>query len=492
MILTITAALVVFIYLALRLRGNRRQRGLPHPPGPQPRPVIGNLLDVPTVEPWVTYTQWEKKYGDIMSMQVLGTFIVILQSPSAARDLLDKHSAIYSDRPVLPFFQMMDLDWAIPLARFTERWRRGRRILERGLRPSMTALYHPTQKAKVHLFLKHLLERPERFREHIEHLQGAILMAITYGYDVKEGEDRLLEKARALVALAAATVMPGALLVNDMPFLRYLPEWLPGMGFKVLARNGRALSKDVIHEPFAFVKGTIESGMAALSMAREILAEHPEPESQDHIAMALGSLYSDTTVSTLLSFFLALLKYPAVQEKAQAELDAVTGGHRLPDYEDRPRLPYINALCMELLRWRMVAPLVDDVYRGYFIPKGAIVLANPWAALHDPAVYPAPDTFNPERFLTPDGHVKDDPLLTTVFGFGKRICPGRHVVDETLFIVVAYVLATFDVRHARDADGNPVPADPAYMGMQTSKPEPFECSITPRSKAAEVLIAAND
>jgi Cytochrome P450 len=91
------------------------------------------------------------------------------------------------------------------------------------------------------------------------------------------------------------------------------------------------------------------------------------------------------TISTLTSFFLVLLLYPDVQKRAQAEIDQVIGRGRLPGLNDRPSLPYIDGLCKELLRWRLVLPLgvahatmEDDVYNGYFIPKGTTVLPNTW------------------------------------------------------------------------------------------------------------------
>lgn len=65
------------------------------------------------------------------------------------------------------------------------------------------------------------------------------------------------------------------------------------------------------------------------------------------------------TVSSLSSFFLAMVLHPAVQVKAQAELDSVIGSGRLPDYNDRPSMPYINAIVKEVLRWNPVAPLGD-------------------------------------------------------------------------------------------------------------------------------------
>ena len=102
------------------------------------------------------------------------------------------------------------------------------------------------------------------------------------------------------------------------------------------------------------------------------------------------------------SLFLSLVLFPQVQRRAQAELDAVIGRDRLPTFDDRPRLPYIEALCKELLRWQMVTPMGtsffpkprkselyrlsglphsssrDDVYKGFFIPKGQIVYSTSW------------------------------------------------------------------------------------------------------------------
>ncbi len=91
------------------------------------------------------------------------------------------------------------------------------------------------------------------------------------------------------------------------------------------------------------------------------------------------------TVASVRAFFLAMAMYPDIQRKAQEELDRVVGRTRLPDFEDRNNLPYVNAVVKELTRWNVVAPmglphaaLEDDEYNGYFIPKGSIVIANVW------------------------------------------------------------------------------------------------------------------
>lgn len=84
-------------------------------------------------------------------------------------------------------------------------------------------------------------------------------------------------------------------------------------------------------------------------------------------------------------FFLAMTIYPEVQHKAQAELDRVLGPCQLPTAADSARLPYLNAVVQEVLRWQPVAPLglahastEDDTVGEYFIPKGSLILPNVW------------------------------------------------------------------------------------------------------------------
>jgi cytochrome P450 len=83
--------------------------------------------------------------------------------------------------------------------------------------------------------------------------------------------------------------------------------------------------------------------------------------------------------------------------------------------------------------------------------------------LHDPEVYPDPEEFKPERFLNPDGTVRDDPILSLAFGIGKRICPGRHFVDATIFIVASSVISVFNVTKAKDENGHDVPVKAAAI-----------------------------
>ncbi|KAI9449576.1 cytochrome P450 [Lactarius psammicola] len=483
----------------------RRRRGRPYPPGPRPLPFIGNFFDIPNDFSWLAYTEFSKKYGDILSFHIFGQVIVVLSSTKATKDLLEKRGDIYSDRPVIPFYEMMEFQWVLPLARYAEQWRLGRKLLDRGLGAGAASAYRPLQQLKTRLLLTRLLASPQQWEAHIELLQGELTLDMTYGYEVQGRDDRLVEAARKASQMGAKTALPSDLLVNGLPFLRHIPEWLPWFSYKPLARIGRDIGKEVKHGPIRFVRESMLNGTARPSLALKNLQEAERLSGSERVKVettiqeTLASLYAaaaDTTVSAILTAFLALLLRPDLQIRAQAELDAVIGRERLPTFEDRPRLPFIDAVCKEALRWRPVTPLAlphaateDNVYEGFFIPKGALVIGNTWAILRDPAVYPEPDTFKPERFLNQDGTLRDDPVLMSAFGYGKRMCPGKHFADATLFIVIASVLSVFNIRRPDPESG---PFSYSYTGSLASQPNPFPCLITPRDKTAEELIVFAD
>jgi len=87
------------------------------------------------------------------------------------------------------------------------------------------------------------------------------------------------------------------------------------------------------------------------------------------------------------------------------------------------------------------------------------------AILHDPELYPDPEEFKPERFLNENGSVRDDPTLSLMFGIGKRICPGRHFVDSTIFTVTASILSVFNVTKAKDENGHEIPVQVMLSGQ---------------------------
>ena len=86
-----------------------------------------------------------------------------------------------------------------------------------------------------------------------------------------------------------------------------------------------------------------------------------------------------------MAMFSGIMLHPAVLRKAHAELDAVVGPHRLPEFGDKDSLPYVNAVIKESMRWHSALPLgvphatvADDEFRGYFIPAGTMLIPNTW------------------------------------------------------------------------------------------------------------------
>ena len=157
----------------------------------------------------------------------------------------------------------------------------------------------------------------------------------------------------------------------------------------------------------------------------------------------------DEEDATLEGLLLALSLHPEVLRKAHAELDEVVGPDRMPNFDDKDSLVYVNAIIKESLRWNPALPLsiphatvADDEFRGYFIPAGTMLIPNTWyvdvtltvvldgrqnadhfsrACLHDPEVYEDPDVFQPERFIRDgklDTSVRDPALFA--FGYGRR------------------------------------------------------------------------
>jgi len=250
-------AVLLFLASVRAIHDYRRRGGLSYPPGPRPLPILGNLLEIPKDSPWLAYTQFSKKYGDIMSFRVFGQVIVVLNSIKVAKDLLERNGDTYSDRPIIPFYDMMGWQWALPMARGDERWRQGRKLLDRGLRPSATASRRPMLETRTRLLLSRLLTNPHQWEVYIDLFQGESILAMTYGYVAREHDDRIIAAAKRMNKFGGDTLFPGALLVNYLPFLRHIPEWVPLLSYKPLARIGYNLGNEVLYPPLQFVKESI-------------------------------------------------------------------------------------------------------------------------------------------------------------------------------------------------------------------------------------------
>jgi len=192
------------------------------------------------------------------------------------------------------------------------------------------------------------------------------------------------------------------------------------------------------------------------------------------------------SMATLRTFFALMALHPHVMKRAQEDIDRVTEGERLPTFDDWEKLPYINAIFLEVLRYNTVTPLglphsvaKDDVYNGVLIPKGSMIVANVWLIFRDPTIFADPDIFNPERFLGEEG-AQCREVLNIVWGFGRRSCPGRQFAEAALFITLSSIIACFDMK-PKPTPTSEVPELTFHSGF-IRRPIIFPISITPRSK----------
>ncbi|KAH9834604.1 cytochrome P450 [Rhodofomes roseus] len=495
--------LAAFVAAALATRRKR-----PLPPGPKGLPLLGNIYDVPKSREWLAYQRWSQQYdSDVIYLNLAGTPVVVVNTIDAAYELFERRSALYSDRPKMTMLNdLVGCDWHFVFMGYGNRWRERRRVFHQYFHPSAALQHRPRALRGARVLLSRLLDAPDDFMGHLRHMAGSLIIGVAYGLDVQPKDDPYVATAeRALHAMAMAG-NAGSFLVDSIPWLKHVPAWFPGADFKRKATEWRKSTTAMVEVPFKAVKNAIADGMAPPSMVLSLLGTLEEEDDSTHmeklfsgVAAAAYTGGSDTTVSALGSFFLAMLLHPDVQRKAQAELDGVVGNDRLPDFSDEQSLPYITALVQEVLRWRPVTPLAvphrlvsEDEYRGYRLPAGAIVVGNGWAMLHDENRFPHADEFIPERFLTPDGQLNTDmkDAELPAFGFGRRICPGRYLACSSLWISIASILSSLEIYKPLDDQGNPIEPSGDYTTGLVTYPLPFKCGFKPRSKAAEDLIHA--
>ena len=134
-----------------------------------------------------------------------------------------------------------------------------------------------------------------------------------------------------------------------------------------------------------------------------------------------------------------------------------------------------------------------------FIPAGCVVIGNVWALLHDPDVFPNPESFDPAHFISvemggtyPTAACKKGvpPFPDAAFGFGRRLCPGRALARTSVWLVAASVLSAFEVSLAKDEGGRDIPIVETWSSGMVGFPGPYDCQIRTRGKDAERIVMA--
>ncbi|KAJ5677051.1 cytochrome P450 [Penicillium maclennaniae] len=467
--------------------------GVNSPPGPRGWPFIGNFYDLADGEQVrVKVREWHRKYGDVFYTKIGATDYIWLSSPKAVKDLMDKKSGIYSSRPHLPLAQDVASGKSRQLFMpYGPAWRNLRKHSHALLNLGAATKYKPVQDFESKVVLQNLLDQPDNFYTINRRYSTSVIMLVAYGIRVPTFKDPIITKIFSVMENLSVIMAPGAFLVETFPALAKLPDTTA----RSTSTSGRTLKK------------TTDEGKARDCFCKDFYLGKPEKNGIDNLlaAYTCGGLIeagSETTATTINNWILGMLFYPDELKKAQEEIDRVVGPDRLPQWDDEKALPYLRAMIKETLRWRPVnkygmyhSSTEDDWYEGHFIPKDSVVVLNWWAIHNDPSRYPEPDVFRPSRYLGKDLSAAEyiginDPYERDHFayGAGRRVCPGVHVAEKSLFIVISRIVWGFNIGKKIGHDGRPIEPTTVMMPGFLSIPTPFECDITPRSPERAKLI----
>ncbi|KDQ51281.1 hypothetical protein JAAARDRAFT_706542 [Jaapia argillacea MUCL 33604] len=523
------------------IRSRRARKNLP--PGPPGVPLFGNLFQVPALRPYPQFRRWAQKFGSIFHLKLGPQDVIVLNTADAADELFVRRSNIYSSRsPPHVAHDIMSAGQRLVFLPYDREWKTARRSLQSAIGPGPSKKIRPAQDLESRVLLYDIMTHGDRsvtepqvigpngevpeghWFSLIRRYTTSIVMTIVYGKRVSKINDNpYLHKIYDVLANFTTVGQPGNYLADAFPILRKLPDWLAP--WRVEGRKMHEWEMELWGGLLEDIKNDMKNGIARDCYVGEYLRQRAESGIEDapgcgltengwlkdkllaYTAATVLEAGSDTTASTMQSFFLFMLSHPLVLKKVKEEVDSVVGPDRLPTWEDEANMPYLIACIKETLRRR--PPTImgiphsadqDDVYEGHFIPKGSTVIGNVWTIHMDPIRYPNPQAFDPERFYKqneqtkwssgPDMHDRDH----YVFGWGRRFCQGSHIAEASLFIVLSRIIWGIDLEAPIDPKTkNPIVPDindeeGTFTDGFVSVPKIFGVKFKPRSeKHADII-----
>ncbi|KAL3527173.1 hypothetical protein ACH5RR_011829 [Cinchona calisaya] len=451
---------LLFLFLLSRFRAK------PHPPGPKGLPLIGNMMMMDQLT-HRGLAKLAKQYGGIFRLKMGYLNMVAVSSPEIARQVLQVHDNIFSNRPATVAIKYLTYDRAdMAFAHYGPFWRQMRKLCVMKLFSRKRAESWDSVRDEVDDMIKIVASNTGssvNIGELVFGLTRNIIYRAAFGSSCLEGQDdfiRILQEFSKLF---------GAFNVAD--FIPWL-TWVDPQGLNNRLAKARASLDgfiDTIIDDHMVKKknrnGSIE--MDDSDMVDELLAFYSEEAkvnesedlqnaiklTKDNIkAIIMDVMFGGTeTVASAIEWAMAeLMKSPEDLKKVQQELNDVVGLDRKVEETDFDKLTYYKCCLKEVLRLHPPIPLLlhetsdDAEVGGYYIPAKSRVMINAYAIGRDKDSWEDADIFKPRRFLgdgMPD--YKGSNFEFIPFGSGRRSCPGMQLGLYALEMAVAHLLHCF-------------------------------------------------
>ncbi|KAK1165097.1 cytochrome P450 2J2-like [Acipenser oxyrinchus oxyrinchus] len=458
------------------------------PPGPRGLPFLGNLLNFDLNQPHLSITKLAGKYGDVFSIRI-GKNAVFVNGFKLIKETLIHHGDIFTDRPSFPLADYFGTNQGLVVSN-GHAWKQQRRFALTTLRN-----FGVGKKTLESTILEEVRYLQEAFEEEqgkpfdphftINNAISNIICSIVFGDRFEYSDGRFQEMLRLFDETFYLEGRIWGQLLNAFPAIMKI---LPGPHQKIFSNWNKVI---------AFVKSEVQSHrkdwdpsaprdyidcyLAEIEKSKEDPAAGFHEQNLVFCTLDLFVAGTETTATTLRWAVLYMIKYPQIQEKVQAEIDRVIGQARQPSMEDKPNMPYTDAVIHEVQRMGNIIPLnlprmstEDTMLGGYFLPKGTQVFANLTSVLLDKNEWQTPDTFNPGHFLDAEGQfVRREAFMP--FSAGKRVCLGEQLARMELFLFFTSVLqkVTFS---------SPEGVEPSlqFKAGTTLSPLPYKICAIPR------------
>eukprot|EP00057_Strongylocentrotus_purpuratus_P018739 XP_011673213.1 PREDICTED: steroid 17-alpha-hydroxylase/17,20 lyase [Strongylocentrotus purpuratus] len=448
----------VVLLASLAVWSMSRPRGFP--PGPLGVPILGSVFSM-TASPEEIFVRWSKQYGDVFGFKVGQRMIVVINHQDAIREALLKHGIEFAGRPDFFSFGVFTYGFKdIIFSSYSDTWKLHHKFAHAALRQFASGkrlenLLHGSI-AKMEGYLSKMDDsEPVDPKLVITLLLYNVMSTMCFGKDYDFLDENLIawkennEKLNQEFGMGVAADFFG------------WAQYLPTPGVKMVHRMRDELHRFVWDELDSHkknfdpdnVRDVFDMLLLAQKEAADSGNQDAEKLSDTHLVLTVSNMFAagiQNTTETLYWALAFMVEHRDIQSRCQAEIDRAIGRKRVPVVDDRGSLPYTEATLYEVMRYSSILPIAvphattcDVNFRGYRIPKGAVVMFNTYSMHYDPNAWESPTSFKPEHFLEDDGSVQQHPSSFLPFGAGRRSCLGEVAAKTDLIIIFTWLLQNY-------------------------------------------------